>query len=141
VIPVGSAILAAVTEDGDDAVELVRGGYDAFNRGDFEQAAKLLHPEIVWHRMVEVEQSVQGVDAAKELMEPQAFSSQRNEVHSIELIGDYVLVDATFHAVGAGSGIELEQRGFHLWRIEEGTAIEFRAFVERAEALRAARED
>jgi ketosteroid isomerase-like protein len=76
VIPAGSAILAAVTEDGDDAVELVRGGYDAFNRSDFEQAAKLLHPEIVWHRIVEVEQSVrggrrrQGADGAAGVLEP-----------------------------------------------------------------------
>ena len=130
-----------MAEVDEQAVELVRAGYDAFNRGDFEQAASLLHPEIVWHRMVEVEQPAEGADAAKELMEPQAFSSQRNEVHSIELIGDHVLVDATFHAVGAGSGIELEQRGFHLWRVEGGAAIEFRAFAERADALRAARGD
>jgi ketosteroid isomerase-like protein len=127
-----------MAEDMEGAVELVHRGYDAFNRGDFEAAAELLHPDIVWNRAVEVEQPARGSEAAKDLMEPDVFSSQRNEVHGVEVIGDCVLVDVTFHAVGAGSGIELDRRAFHLWRTKDGTAIEFRAFIDREEALAAA---
>jgi ketosteroid isomerase-like protein len=73
-------------------------------------------------------------------MEPDVFSSQHNEVHSIEMVGDHVLVDVTFRAVGAGSGIELDRHAFHLWRTKDGAAIEFRAFLDRDAALAAARE-
>jgi hypothetical protein len=124
-----------MADDSEDAVKLFREGYDAFNRGDFESAARMLHPEIVWHRAVDVEHSIQGSEAAKDLMEPKAFSEQRNEIHSIELLGDFVLVDSTFHAVGAGSGIELDQRNFHVWRLDGEAAVEFWAFRSREEAL------
>lgn len=123
-----------------EVIAIVRASYEAFNRGDFEEAARAFHPDIVWNRTMEVEQPVRGADAARELMEPEIFSSQRTEIHTVEVIGEYVLVDTTFHAVGAGSGIELDQRGFHLWRMRDNAAIEFRAFNDRGEALAAARE-
>lgn len=121
-------------------VELIRVGYDAYNREDFEAAAALLHPEITWNRFVDVEAPVEGADAARELMEPRMFAQQRNEVHAIEVIGDQVLVDTTFHGVGAASGIELADRAYHLWRIKDGRAIEFTPFRKREDAMRAARQ-
>jgi ketosteroid isomerase-like protein len=124
-----------MADDPPNADELIREGYDAFNRGDFDAAASLLHPEIVWHRAVDIEHYIEGADAAKELMEPSSFSEQHNDVHSIEQHGEFVIVDVTFRAVGAGSGIELDQRTFHVWRVEEGAAVEFWAVRSRPEAV------
>ncbi len=124
-----------MADDPPNADELIREGYDAFNRGDFDAAASLLHPEIVWHRAVDIEHYVEGSDAAKELMEPSSFSEQHNEVHSIERHGDFVIVDVTFRAVGAGSGIELDQRTFHVWRVQGSAAVEFWAVRSREEAM------
>lgn len=122
----------------ENAAEIIRSAYDAYNRGDYEAAAEHIDPEIVWNRAAKVERAVHGIDAAKALMEPQAFSSQHNEIHAIEVLGEFVLVDTTFHAVGAASGIELNQSGYHLWKVRDGKAIEFSPFDEREDALRAA---
>jgi ketosteroid isomerase-like protein len=56
------------------------------------------------------------------------------------VVSDCVLVECTFHGEGASSGIKLDQRGFHLWRMKDLKAIEFRYFLDRAEALAAARQ-
>ena len=128
-----------MTEAGEDKVELIRRGYEAFNRGDFDAVAELLHPDIVWNRVADVETAVQGSQEVRDFMEPEVFSRQRNEIHSIEAVGECVLVDGTFHGEGAGSGIEMKQRGFHLWRFRDDKAVEFAYFTERDEALRVAR--
>lgn len=124
-----------MADDSPSAEELIRQGYDAFNRGDFEAAAGLLHPDIVWHRAVDIEHYIEGSEAAKQLMEPSSFSEQHNEVHSIEQLGDFVVVEVTFRAVGAGSGIALDQRTFHVWRLEGRAAAEFWAVRSRDEAI------
>lgn len=121
-----------------ELIERIEAGYEAFNRGDFEAASALFHPDIVWNRVAEVERPVRGAEAARGLIEPQVFATQRNEIHSIEFIGDHVLVEATFHGVGAASGIELNERAFHLWRMRDGQVVEFSYFLERADALAAA---
>lgn len=126
-------------EDMDRAQDLIREGYDAFNRGDFEAASKHLHPDIVWRRPMQVEGVMRGADDARDHMEPDAFSEQRTEIHSMETIGDRVLVDSTFHAVGASSGLPFSQDVFHLWRIRDGLAVEFDGFFDRGEAVAAAR--
>jgi ketosteroid isomerase-like protein len=123
-----------------ELIETVRSAYEAFNQGDFDRAAGFLHPDIVWNRVAEIEDPLRGAEAAREFMEPQAFSSQSTEIHSIEMVGDeYVLVDGTFHGEGASSGIAVNQRGLHLWRFKDARAIEFRYFRDREEALAAAR--
>ena len=128
-----------MTEVGEEEIIRIRDAYEAFNRGDFDAAAELIHPNIVWNRVAEVEGPFRGKGAARAHMEPEIFSAQRNELHSIEAVGDWALVDCTFHGEGASSGIKLGQRGFHLWRIEDRKAIEFRYFLDRDEALAAAR--
>ena len=72
-------------------------------------------------------------------MEPDVWQRQTIEVHRMEAIGENIVVDTTFHAEGAGSGIELHQEGFHVWRIKDGKAAEFRFFLKRDEAVAAAR--
>jgi ketosteroid isomerase-like protein len=126
--------------DSEKEIERIRHGYDAFNRGDFDAAAELIHPDIVWNRAAaDFEGPAHGAEAVRGLWEPEVFTTQFNEVHSIEPVADCVLVEATFHGEGAGSGIKLDQRGFHLWRIRGGKAIEFRYFLDRDEAMHAAK--
>lgn len=123
----------------DQAVERLREGYEAFNRGDFDDAARWIHPEIVWHRVADFERAMEGRDAVRQNMDPNVFKRQQAEVLGIEAIGDSVLVDTVFHATGVGSGIELDQEGYHLWTMRDGMAARFEFFLDRDEALRAAR--
>ena len=122
------------------AITILREGYDAFNRGDFDAATAFLHPEVEWERAGDVGPSLRGRDAVREWMEPEAFTRQQNEIREITVHGDKVLVYADFHGVGAGSGIELTQSGYQLWTIGDGLAVKVQIFFDRDEALAAARE-
>jgi len=123
----------------EQALERVLEAYEAFNRGDFDGAAEHLHPDVSWNRVAEVEQPVHGRDAVRAMFEPEIWSSQHTDIHRTEILGDWILLDTTFRGKGAASGIELEQLGYHLWRIRDGKGFEFRFFLDRDEALAAAR--
>ena len=129
-----------MAEDMEQAMERVREGYEAFNRGDFDAAAKWIHPEIVWQRVADVETEIEGREAVRENMDPNVFEQQHTDVLAIEVIGESVLVDSVFRATGAGSGIELDQAGYNLWKIRDGMAAAFQFFLDRDEAVRVARE-
>jgi ketosteroid isomerase-like protein len=129
-----------MAEDMEQAKERIRLGYEAFNRGDFDESAKHIHPDVDWHRVADVEQRLEGRDAVRSNMEPEVWGKQRVEVHSMELLGDSVLVDVTFRAVGAGSGIEIDQRGYHVWKMRDGMGARFQFFTDRDEAVKVVRE-
>jgi ketosteroid isomerase-like protein len=122
----------------EQARQRVVAAYEAFNRGDFDGAAEHLHPDVEWNRVAEVEQAVRGREKVRSMFEPDVWASQRTEIHSSEVIGRCVLLDTTFHGKGMASGIELNQDGFHLWRIEDGKGREFTFFTDREEAVAAA---
>lgn len=126
-------------EDMERAVKMIHESYDAFNRGDYDAAAENLHPDISYARVSGVEQTLEGAEAVRANMEPEVWETQIAEIHSTEVIGECVVVEATFHAEGRGSGIVLDQIGYHLWRIVDGKAAEFRFFLDRDEAVQAAR--
>jgi ketosteroid isomerase-like protein len=128
-----------MAEDMKRAVETIRSGYKAFNSGDYDAAAENLHPDVSFARVSDVESTLEGRDAVRGNMEPDVWEKQQLEVHGTEVIGELIVVDTTFHAVGRGSGIELHQMGYHLWRIRDGKGVDFRFFLDREEALAAAR--
>ena len=130
-----------MAEDMEHAQEILLKGYEAFNRGDFDESAKYLHPDVDWQRVADVESSLEGREAVRGNMEPDVWDKQEVEVNGIEAIGESLVVDATFHAVGRGSGIEMHQQGFHVWKIVNGLGARFRFFIDRDEAVAAARED
>jgi ketosteroid isomerase-like protein len=127
-------------EDMERARGRVVAAYEAFNRGDFDAAAEHLHPEVQWNRVAEFEQAVSGRERVRSMFEPEVWASQRTEIHRAEVIGECVLLDTTFHGKGMASGIELDQGGYHLWRIEDGKGREFTFFEDRDEAIAAAEE-
>ena len=123
----------------DQALERVRAGYEAFNRGDFDASAEFVHPDVVWNRVAEFESPLQGREAVRANMEPEVFSEQVSDIRETEIVGDCVLARVNFRARGAGSGIEMDDEAWHLWRIKDGMAIEFRYFDGREDAVTAAR--
>jgi ketosteroid isomerase-like protein len=125
----------------DRAIETIRRGYEAFNRGDFDAAAQHLHPEVEWGRLSEVETPIEGKDAVRANMDPNVWSEQRVVINGMEAIGESLLLDTVFYAKGSSSGIELDARSFHVWKIKGGKGFRLQVFVEREDAMRAARED
>jgi len=87
--------------------ELVRAGYAAFNRGDYDAAASYYHPRVELHRPGGLTPLV-GSDALRAWMEPDAFSEQMIEPLSVEVGDGRLLIHQRMRAVAAGSGIEME---------------------------------
>ena len=118
-------------------LEALHLAFDAFNRGDFDAAMAKMHPDIEWHRgalMVGAE-TLHGVDAVRDLLEPDVFQNQEVELESIVARRSRYLATVVFSARGVGSGIELSNRGYHVWTVEDGKGRQFNFFAERDEAL------
>ena len=60
-------------------------------------------------------------------------------IDEIVSIGDVVLAAVTVRARGGESGLEVSQRIFHVFEMRDGKVLRMREYVDRAEALEAAR--
>jgi ketosteroid isomerase-like protein len=99
-------------------VEVVRAGYAAFNRGDFDAAMALARPDVEFIRPGP-EPPIRGQDVARAWMEPDAFAEQRIEPLSFQANGDKVLVRQHFFARGAASGIEMDNGSWAVWTLDD----------------------
>ena len=126
-------------------VEIVRGIYGEFSRGNFWAVAALLDREVEWswapeHRGLvggDVFRGVEAVGAStKEFFE--AF--ERYTLHSEEFMdaGNMVLVMSVGRARSKRGGAEVEHRGGEVWTFRDGKIVRMQAFLNRHEALEAA---
>jgi ketosteroid isomerase-like protein len=90
-----------------EIVRGVRASFEALNRGDYEEAAASLHPDVEYIP-VGGQASIRGVERLREWMEPSAWDRQVIEPLDITVAGDKVLMHSRTSARGAGSGIEME---------------------------------
>jgi ketosteroid isomerase-like protein len=125
-------------------LETVRRGYDAFLRGDIDGVLRYLSPEV---EAYDDERAItahvyRGHDGFLRMLAEtvEGFDQVRYEVDRFGEVGERVLVDARRFARGAASGVEVEERQFHVWDVHDGMATRFRLFLSREDALRAARE-
>jgi|SRR5215204_6105256 len=123
----------------DELIERLRRNYEAFNRGDFDTAIELAHPDVVFIRPG-AQAEVRGAEALRAWMEPDAFESQVIEPLDFRVRGNKVLVRQHATARGAGSGIEIDIESATLWTFDDDdkvTRIEFFLPHQEAEALTA----
>ena len=119
--------------------EVVRRVFDAFNRGEYDAAAELAHPDVELIRAGDLT-SHRGRAALRDWMKPQAFSEQRVELGEGEPVdGGRLLVTAHLWLTGAGSGIEMDIDFWTLWSFDDsGLVTRAEIFLERSLALEAA---
>jgi ketosteroid isomerase-like protein len=121
---------------GEELLERLRAGYEAFNRGDYNAATAWVHPDVVFISLSPGRTELRGADALRAWMEPDAFESQVSEPEVIEIAGSRVLIRQMTRARGAGSGIELETGSWAVWSFdEEGRVIRMENFSEQEEEL------
>jgi ketosteroid isomerase-like protein len=121
-------------------IELLRGAYDAFNRGDYDTVLELARPDVEY-ASTGIEAPVAGADAVRAWMEPDAFDRQHTEPLSFEVNGNRVLVRQRFSARGAESGIELDVHSWAVFTFDDDRRVaraEMYLEREEAEARRAA---
>jgi ketosteroid isomerase-like protein len=123
-------------------VEIVRRMYEAYARADFELSLSYLDPDIEFSQPAEepgagTYHGHQGVI--------QAFANwmgtwedYRVEVEELTDLGDHVLARTRHHGRGKGSGVEVEQRIFQLWSLQNDKVVRARMYYDEAEALEAA---
>ena len=112
-----------------ELIERLRRNSEALNRGDFDAAMEMAHPDIVFVRPGGLPK-LRGVDAVRAWMEPDAFESQRIELLDVEIEGNKVLTKQRTMARGAGSGIEMQIDSLIVWTFdEEGQVTRVEAFL------------
>jgi ketosteroid isomerase-like protein len=123
-------------------VEIVRRMYEAYARADFELSLSYLDPDIEFSQPAEepgagTYHGHQGVI--------QAFANwmgtwedYRVEVEELTDLGDHVLARTRHHGRGKGSGVEVEQRIFQLWSLQNDKVVRARMYYDEAEAVEAA---
>ena len=122
--------------------QLLRQGYDAWNRGDWQAMEKFLAPEF-------------EVDATDRVLNPDSYSGLEGfrrmaaemaevwdmwEIEPLQFIeqGDLTFVAHLVRARGKGSGVEVEQTYWSVWKVRDGRAVRLDLFVDRDRALAAA---
>jgi uncharacterized protein len=123
--------------------ELVRRGYEAFNRGDLQGVLGLFHPELRSDVLADslMAETYHGPEGFVKMVAENAemFEAYRNHPEEVvELSEEHILVVVRSEARGRISGAEVEGRLVHLWTWRDGKAIRFEAFRTEEEARRAA---
>lgn len=119
--------------------EIVREGYEAWNRGDHEALFAVLDPEVEW-KLPDSGMNTgtyRGHEGIRELLESylEVFEHFRIELEESFEAGDRVVVFVRGFARGKASGIDVETRLAHLWTMRAGKAVRMEVFPEREQAL------
>ena len=124
-------------------VELVRAGYELWNRGDVDGFIELLDPDVEIHDPPEAPdaQIWHGHEGYRRAVEQFMAAWEDASVEPKEIVdaGDRVLVRVHYRVRGKDQGIEIELDVFHVVTIREGKAILIEIYGDEATALRAAR--
>ena len=120
-------------------VELLKGAYEALNRGDTEAALEVLEPGAEWceHSALPEAGTYYGREAIKAFLERflESWHEFRQDVERIVESGDRVALLLHSFAVGKGSGVEVEGRYAHVWTMRDGRGIRVDTYDDVTAAL------
>ena len=126
-------------------VDLIRPIYDAWGRGDWRPNFDVYDPHMEWGWSSEF-LGLGGVYEDREDPNPRlrAWLSEwefwRAEAEEfLEFGDDHVVVLATYHGRGRGSGVEIEQDGAHVFKLRDGKVVRLEIFASREKAIASAR--
>ncbi len=127
----------------EENIEVIRRGYQAFNRGDLDGLAADIAPTFEYVPTGTIPGSAgvyRGPEGYKEFLSGfwDQFQDARIEVRELIEAGDQVLASITMHGRGKQSGVEARWDIWQLWTLREGKGVCGQAFTTRDEALEAA---
>lgn len=120
--------------------ELLRPIYEEWGRGNWRPYFDVYDPEMEWGWSSEF-LDLGGVFKDRRNPNPRLRSwlSQweywRAVADEFREIGDYVVVLASYHGRGRGSGVEIEQQGAHVFKLRDGKVVRLEIFASRALAI------
>jgi ketosteroid isomerase-like protein len=123
----------------EENVEIVRAGYDAFNRGDLEANLAALDPAVEWWPAADepITEPYRGHDGYRTLVGEirEYVPDLQAEIEECFAVGDRVVTCLRFWGRGRDSGAPVELRETNVARFRAGKIVEVREYRERAEAL------
>jgi uncharacterized protein len=125
-----------------ETLETLRAGYEAFNRGDWDAAARLGHPEF---ELQTADRAVnpgiyRGAEAARRFFEDlfEPFEEIVIEPEEFFERGDQIVVFLFVRLRPMGSSAFVENRIGHLWTLRDGMLARLAIYPRREDALEAA---
>jgi uncharacterized protein len=121
-------------------VDLIRPIYEEWGRGNWRPRFDVYHPKMEWGWSDEFP-GLAGVYEDHEDPNPRlvawlnGWEHWRAEADEFLEFGDHVVVLATYHGRGRGSGVELSQEGAHVYELRDGKVVRLEIFATRAKAL------
>ncbi len=118
-------------------VEIVRSGYDAFNRNDIPAALALQDPQIEWieagggRAPAGTFRGPQSIATEVFAKVPQNFDDFRAEPEQFIDAGEHVVVVGRFRGKGKG-GTTLDAPFVHVYQMRNGKSIRFQNYVDAA---------
>jgi ketosteroid isomerase-like protein len=120
--------------------ELVKRGYEAWNRGDVEGVLSFLDPQIAWRGYTHIPESgtLEGRDEVRAWLERFLDAWEQLEIEVTEQIeaGEQVVALVRFRGTGKGSGVPVEGgTDAHVWTVREGRIVAVTLYQGTREAL------
>ena len=125
-----------------DNVELVRRGYDAWNRGDREWILEHMAPGFQW--ATPPDDPDPGIHLGHEGVEHywdawrEVFGHLKLQVEELIDGGSKVVAVVRRLGIGSVSGVEVQERVLQVFTLRDGKAIRCEEFYDRQQALEAA---
>ena len=124
-------------------IESIKRGYASVGEGNFDGMLDLIDPDVVVRdrpespdpRVYHGHEGVREALAASDeifldfALEPEEFIGE----------GDYVIVVLTMRGTGRGSGVQVEERIAHQWKVRDGKAVGVQVYSDPDDAVRDAR--
>jgi ketosteroid isomerase-like protein len=126
-------------------IEAISQGYEAVGQGNFDGMLDIVDPEVVIRDRPESPdpRTYHGHAGARQALESSNESFEDFELRPEEFIaeGDYVIVVLKMRGTGRGSGVTVEERIAHQWKVRDGKAVALQVYSDPEDAIRDARAD
>jgi ketosteroid isomerase-like protein len=124
--------------------DLLRPIYEEWGRGNWRPRFGVYHPHMEWGWSDEFP-GLAGVYEDRRDPNPRllAWLSEwehwRAEADDFLELGDHVVVLASYHGRGRGSGVEIHQDGAHVFELRNGKVVRLEIFASREKAIESVR--
>ena len=123
--------------------ELIRTGYQAWNRRDIAAVVQILDPEIEWRGYTHIPESgvLEGREQVRMWLERFLEAWEELEIQVTDLIdaGDQTIALVRFRALGRESGVRVDGgTDAHVWTVRDGKAVAVTLYQGTHEAFEAA---
>jgi hypothetical protein len=124
-------------------VEAIRRAYDSVRQGNIDSVLDLVDPDVVVRDRPESPdpRTYRGYEGMQQALASSDESFEGFEMEPEEFIGegDYVVVVLTMRGTGRGSGVTVEERIAHQWKVRDGKAVALQVYSDPDDAVRDAR--